>query len=147
MKKTTPVLMLALILVSCNKNSDSSLDARTTGVPPASTSTVSPALGEPFDVNVGSEVQIKGEDLSVRFVAVPSDSRCPVGATCPWTGEAVVVLNIAGRVDSLHTPTQPNSTTYKTYAIKLMQLTPFPVLNVPNDPAAYVARLVVTKGN
>jgi hypothetical protein len=147
MKNTTLILILSLVIVSCNKNSDSSLDARTTGIPPASTSSVSSALGEPFEMNVGSEVQIKGEDLSVRFVAVPSDSRCPVGATCPWTGEAVVVLNIAGRADSLHTPTQPSLTTYKTYTIKLLQLAPYPVLNVPNDPAAYVARLVVTKGN
>ncbi len=46
------------------------------------------ALGEQFALPIGQTVNITGEDLSIRFDAVTSDSRCPTGVECVWAGEA-----------------------------------------------------------
>jgi hypothetical protein len=45
-------------------------------------------LGEQFTLPIGQTVNIVGQDLSIKFDAVTSDSRCPSGAECVWAGEA-----------------------------------------------------------
>ncbi len=35
------------------------------------------------------------ENISVKFLNVTADSRCPSGVTCIWQGEATVVVNVA----------------------------------------------------
>jgi hypothetical protein len=37
---------------------------------------------------------VAGEDLSIKFVEVVSDSRCPKGATCIWAGEASCLVEL-----------------------------------------------------
>lgn len=48
--------------------------------------------GEELLLRVGETMEVEGEDLSLRFVEVRSDSRCPKDARCIRAGEAVVVL-------------------------------------------------------
>jgi hypothetical protein len=42
----------------------------------------------------GEAVTVEGTALSVRFVAVTEDSRCPRDTTCIWAGEVRVSLDI-----------------------------------------------------
>ena len=51
-------------------------------------------LDKPFSLGPGESVSITGEDLTVRFVEVINDSRCPQGAECVWAGEVSVRLEI-----------------------------------------------------
>jgi len=48
-------------------------------------------LGEPFDLKVAHAVSfpVDGKDLTIRFLRVVEDSRCPVDVTCVWEGDAV----------------------------------------------------------
>jgi hypothetical protein len=47
-----------------------------------------------FTLTPGQTAKIAGEDLSIKFVEVVSDSRCPKGATCIWAGEASCLIEI-----------------------------------------------------
>lgn len=52
------------------------------------------APGEPFELAVGESAGVAGHDLTVRFVAVHDDSRCPEGVQCIWQGDAGVELDV-----------------------------------------------------
>jgi len=46
------------------------------------------SLGQEFTLPVGQKAVIEGEQLTIKFVEVFGDSRCPTGVECPWIGEA-----------------------------------------------------------
>jgi hypothetical protein len=54
-------------------------------------------LGTDFTLAPGESAPIEGASLSVRFVAVTEDSRCPSDTTCVWAGEVEVKLEILER--------------------------------------------------
>lgn len=58
----------------------------------ASTSDVTASLGQEFTLPVGQKVAIEGQELTIKFVEVISDSRCPAGVECVWAGEAQCAL-------------------------------------------------------
>ncbi len=39
------------------------------------------AAGQEFQLAPGQQVSISGQDLSIKFVSVNEDSRCPTGVT------------------------------------------------------------------
>jgi hypothetical protein len=45
-------------------------------------------LGQQFTLPIGGRVTVPGENLTLEFLAVAADSRCPLGAQCIWAGEA-----------------------------------------------------------
>jgi hypothetical protein len=47
-----------------------------------------------FTLSPGQMANIATENLSLKFVELVSDSRCPTGATCIWAGEASCLLEI-----------------------------------------------------
>lgn len=62
---------------------------------------VEPHLGEPFEVKFGQTVRLADAQLSVQFLAVEQESRCPVGVICVWEGQCVVTLALTkGGVDA-----------------------------------------------
>ena len=50
--------------------------------------------GQEFTLPVGETAVIKGEDLSLKFIEVTGDSRCPTGVVCVWAGEATCRLRV-----------------------------------------------------
>ena len=51
-------------------------------------------LNEELPLSIGQTMRISEEDLTVEFLAVVEDSRCPKNVTCVWTGRAVVRARI-----------------------------------------------------
>ena len=51
-------------------------------------------LGQEFQLSVGRQAFITGEDLGIEFVRVTQDSRCPTGAVCIQAGQAVCVVHL-----------------------------------------------------
>ncbi len=51
-------------------------------------------LGQEFNLRVGQSISISGENLSIEFDAVTSDSRSPLGAQTIWAGEAQIRLRV-----------------------------------------------------
>jgi hypothetical protein len=97
------------------------------------------APGQTVDVATG---------LSVRFVSVVGDSRCPADALCIQGGDAIVRIDIAsgenrGQRD-LHTGTLA-PVSFDDVQVRLVELQPYPFSSRPFDPADYRATLRVIR--
>ena len=86
--------------------------------------------------------------LSVRFVSVIGDSRCPINAVCVWGGDAIVRIHVAagtGRGDrDLHTGTM-EPVTFDDVQVRLVELTPYPFSGRDTPPSDYRATLRVIR--
>jgi hypothetical protein len=97
------------------------------------------APGQTVDVATG---------LSVRFVSVVGDSRCPGDAICIQGGDAIVRIDIAsgdnrGERD-LHTGTLA-PVSFGDVEVRLVELQPYPFSSRPFDPTDYRATLRVIR--
>jgi hypothetical protein len=97
------------------------------------------ALGQTVEVATG---------LSVRFVSVVGDSRCPGDAICIQGGDAIVRIDIASRDDrgerDLHTATLA-PVSFDDVEVRLVELRPYPFSSLPFDPRDYRATLRVIR--
>jgi hypothetical protein len=100
------------------------------------------------DLQAGASQRVNS-DLSIRFVGVTNESRCPTGAQCAWAGNAEVELALSGsgdQVTHLNTGVQyPKTEKYHGYTITLQELKPYPVLGQTIAPGSYTAVLVVDR--
>jgi hypothetical protein len=104
--------------------------------------------GEPFRLGVGEAARQPAEDLTVRFVAVAGDSRCPTGVQCFWEGDAEVELKVTRGEEessvSLHThggKDYPRQAQALGCILSLEDLEPHPKAGVQIAPEDYVATL------
>jgi len=51
-------------------------------------------LEAPFTLAPGAAVAVKSTSLTVRFVSVTEDSRCPRDVTCVWAGEVKALFEV-----------------------------------------------------
>jgi hypothetical protein len=106
-------------------------------------------LDENFVLAPGESARVSGADVSIRFVGVQGDSRCPADAVCIQGGDAIVRVeaqsSTAGaKTYDLHTATsQP--VRHGDVAIALVELTPYPFASRPTQPGDYRATLRVTR--
>jgi len=110
-------------------------------------------LGESFELSLNQEKQADGEDLNVKFVAVPEDSRCPSDVTCVWAGQVKVTLALskngqaAENQDILLSGGSENAEiTWKEYKIALLEVAPYPKSG-QDQRDAYRIQLQVTRTN
>lgn len=107
------------------------------------------ALDREFGVREGEQVEVDEGQLTVRFLEVAEDSRCPTGAQCAWAGEGVVVLRLAleGRGPAevtLRTTPNKEAATYEGYRVVLRELDPHPRVG-GSPPETYRATLEVRR--
>lgn len=69
--------------------------ASPSAVPTPSNDPAGFALGETFSLNLNQKKQAAAEAISVQFLAVLEDSRCPSDVTCIWAGEVKVSLALS----------------------------------------------------
>jgi hypothetical protein len=118
-------------------------------------------LGQPFDLRAGATATV-GSHLSVTFLRVNSDSRCPMDALCVWAGEAAITIVLAeppgtptigeggckggsNRAECVLVTTPGGSTaSHGTHTIRLVQLAPYPSSATPIRGEDYVATLTVS---
>ena len=87
------------------------------------------SLGTAFTATAGIVTSISGEQLTVQFVTVSEDARCPIDVQCVWSGNAKVGIRLA-KADAgeqtieLNTHLQPQTTDYLSYQIQLVTLGP-----------------------
>lgn len=112
-----------------------------------------PEVGEDIHVEVGEHVTFRDEGFTVRFIEVVGDSRCPIGVTCVWAGNARIrvaveplVRGAADHVFELNTYLDPKQASFAPYSIRLVSLYPYPHVNVERRNESYVATLRVTRG-
>jgi len=91
----------------------------------------------------------KGE-ITVKFVSVTEDSRCPADANCIWAGNATVQVKITSRnggskMSVMNTTTGPTGDQFNGWAIYLTSLTPSPNSRKALDPKKYVATFEIKR--
>jgi len=91
----------------------------------------------------------KGE-ITIKFVSVTEDSRCPVGTNCVWAGNAKVHVKVTTRGGGqktmvMNTSTGPKGDQYNGWAIYLTSLTPEPKSGKKMNQRSYVATFTITR--
>lgn len=135
--RAAPALMLAL-LGACSSVAEPRVLA------------VAPDLDEPFTLRVGEVARIDAAGLSLRFISVPSDSRCPSNALilCVWEGDAGVAIELAplqgdAALDTLHTTLDPKTRDLGIGRLRLQRLDPYPQGVTPIPVGEYRATFIV----
>ncbi len=87
--KITALLISACFIISCGyacKKQPKEIDMQK--------DTITASLDSGFQLMHNQTASIGSENLSVKFVNVAEDSRCPVGVECIWAGQAKIELEI-----------------------------------------------------
>ena len=134
-------LALALALSACGGSDPAPIE------PSASQDEagIDAVVGEAFTLRIGETAAIAGTNLTIRFVAVPADSRCPTDVQCVWSGNARVEIRAGGVVVALNTHEQPRATRIGEYQLALASLAPAPKSTESIAPGRYAATLIVTR--
>lgn len=147
MNRRFPVRFVSLVLICCALPSFS-----VAGRADSAASKKAPRLGSEFELRVGQSVSLYKRRLSIRFVAVADDSRCPSDVTCVWAGNARVQLQVSnGRTSKLLTLNSntaappPSDGSFKGYTLKLIGLNPYPRSTVRIARDRYVVKLMVSE--
>jgi hypothetical protein len=109
-------------------------------------------LGEEFTLAIDQEASLQEAGLSLKFLGVAEDSRCPSKVQCAWSGRAVISL-VAQKEQqkpldftliTIHSPDKTDQTIVEGYQITLKAIEPRPELPDQPVPAEnYRATLIV----
>ena len=105
-------------------------------------------LGAEFTAATGKPVRMDG--ISIVFVKLVEDSRCPKNVTCIWQGEAKVALTalVGANAHELTLSTQPPaaaSADVEGFRIELRDVAPYPDATVRRASMDYTVKLRVTR--
>ena len=107
------------------------------------------SLGKEFTLPAGKTAAISGENLSIKFVEVTGDSRCPSDVVCIWAGEAKcdTVFKYKGTdypVTITAGGSNPGNYAFENYTV-YFDLHPYPVSKQKIEPEDYLLIMTVTK--
>jgi hypothetical protein len=115
--------------------------------------TIAAELGKEFQLSINQTAQINTEKLTVTFWNLTEESRCPIGATCVWEGQASVVVRVNKESETLGDITLTSRAGNRElatreiggYTIELLEVTPVPELDQnPIGIDDYVITLLVS---
>ena len=108
-------------------------------------------LGESFSLAVGQSASIDGEDLTIEFIDVIADSRCPSGVECIWQGEVACLVEITysgtGQQKVLTYPgltQEPSEAQFGSYQFTF-SVEPYPEADKEIEKSEYRLNLLITK--
>lgn len=108
-------------------------------------------LASPIVIDYNQKVLIEEEGVSIKFINVISDSRCPTAAECVWAGEAELQF-IASRANDSILFNLINSgqhfgqdTILFDLHIKLAEVIPYPDVSKRIVLKEYKAKLIIDK--
>ncbi len=108
-------------------------------------------LNTRFQLKIGQTALIESKNISVKFLNVTEDSRCPSDVVCVWEGQVTILLNMHNDQDlgdlalTIRGGQTLAATTFDGYSIQLMQVEPYPKASEPTQRPDYVATLLVSK--
>lgn len=109
------------------------------------------APSEPGSFELSPGQSVSYGSLTVQFVGVSADSRCPGDATCLQfaAGDATVVLEMSGGGPSRRTELRIYDSAKRRvsqdgFAIELTRLSPYPFVSRPIAPGDYRATIVIS---
>ena len=106
-------------------------------------------LDEAFVLAPGQQATIADTRLTVMFIGVEGDSRCPADAICIQGGDAIVRIDVQAPGGSrtpheLHTGDM-KPVEHEGFVIALVELSPYPFSSRTIQPDEYRATLRVTQ--
>jgi hypothetical protein len=122
--------------------------------PPPANPAPRAALAQPVTLAVGQSVRLTDALLTITFIGVSEDSRCPRQVNCVWSGRAVLRFSVQVEggpaqdvtLSTPHSPDPTNIATLHGYRIALTDVQPDPETpDNPINPEQYRATLVVTR--
>ena len=108
-------------------------------------------LGQPFQLKIGETVKLNADNLSVSFVQVKEDSRCPKNTNCIWEGQAIIELSIKGKATKNIALIMSAGKSAKlaekvdAYTYTLKKVDPYPESGTKIGAEDYVVELEVSK--
>ncbi len=113
--------------------------------------TIFARAGETVDITEGHQKAADRGRLTIKFVEIVEDSRCPPDVTCVWAGNAKIKLAVskgkaAPKFIELNTNLEPHSVKIAGYEIKLVSLSPKHSERLEMMERPKVAKISVTKG-
>ena len=129
-------ILIVAVLAACSSG----------GYAPTGSGNPSPSA-QSVSVRVGDTAAVGSTGVTITFLRVAEDSRCPLNAVCVWEGNGRVALTLssgygATKDVSLNTTTEPRETVFSGLRIALAALNPHPT-GEPTDPDDYVATFEV----
>jgi hypothetical protein len=108
------------------------------------------AVNERFTLAPSEVATVRDVNLSVQFVNVTGDSRCPADVFCIQGGDALVHVRVldgaATSAYALHTGDSSRATvTHNQVRISLVELQPYPFSSRTIAPGEYRATLTVSR--
>jgi hypothetical protein len=106
-------------------------------------------VNEDFALSVGESIAVSGTPITIRFLGVPEDSRCPSTVNCIWAGNARVELELRGigvpGTIALNSLDGVQEGVYGSYRVRLVQLLPVPITTGSVQQGDYRATLRVVR--
>jgi len=109
------------------------------------------SLGQEFSLKIGQTAFITDEELSIKFVAVTEDSRCPQGAVCVWEGRVSCLVQLAyGSTSETIVLTQSGTTdqyseeAYQEYTLAF-RVQPYPEVGKEIEDSEYRLYLIIER--
>lgn len=100
-------------------------------------------------VQINKQKKFSRSKLTVKFVALLEDSRCPQDVNCIHAGNARIRIEVTGsrgkETFEVNTTLGPKGASFEGYAINLIELTPAPRTNVRINKNGYRATFSVTR--
>lgn len=111
--------------------------------------TVEAQTTQKLKVQIHKQKRFSRSNLTVKFVSLVEDSRCPIGTNCIWAGNAKIKIEVGkGRKKEtfeINTDLGPKGATYDGYQIELLSLTPEPKENIRINRNGYIATFAVSR--
>jgi hypothetical protein len=108
-------------------------------------------LATPVSINYKQKVVNEDEGVSIKFINVISDSRCPTGVECVWAGEAELQFIAAKVNDSIKFNLFSSGRNFGqdtilfNLHIRLLEVTPYPQVSKSIALEDYKAKIIVEK--
>lgn len=107
-------------------------------------------------VSKGETVVLKG--VSIKFIEVTEDSRCPKDVTCIWAGRAIVKVEVDANgkkeiktliFGEVRPGEEPNTNLYSSndFAINGLTLNPYPISENPGKETKYTLLICEEKNS
>ncbi len=100
-------------------------------------------------IKINNQKRFSQSKLTVKFVSLVEDSRCPQGVDCIWAGNAKIKVEISnGRsreTFEINTNVGARGAQFGGYAINLTELTPYPRANARLNRYAYKATFEIRR--
>lgn len=107
-------------------------------------------LNKPITIKINRQKTVVKKELTIKFLALVEDSRCPTDAQCIQAGSARIRVKVEGGkraplISELITGTKSNTIRFAGYAIKLIDLNPKPATNIRINRNGYTATFTIGK--